>query len=57
MTQPRLSSANPPLTTIHQSFEQSAAEAVRILNELIAGTSSGPQHVVMPTKLVRRESA
>jgi DNA-binding LacI/PurR family transcriptional regulator len=49
--------ANPPLTTIHQSFEQSAIEAVRILNELIAGTSSGPQHVVMPTSLVRRESA
>lgn len=49
--------AHPPLTTIHQSFEQSAAEAVRILNELIAGTSSGPQHVVMPTSLVLRESA
>lgn len=49
--------AKPPLTTIHQSFEQSAAEAVRILNELIAGTSAGPQHVVMPTRLVRRESA
>lgn len=49
--------AKPPLTTIHQSFEQSAAEAVRILNELIAGTSTGPQHVVMPTSLVRRESA
>lgn len=49
--------AQPPLTTIHQSFEQSAAEAVRILNELIAGTSSGPQHVVLPTRLVRRKSA
>lgn len=49
--------ADPPLTTIHQSFERSAAEAVRILNELIAGTSTGPQHVVMPTRLVRRESA
>jgi DNA-binding LacI/PurR family transcriptional regulator len=49
--------ANPPLTTIHQSFEESAAQAVRMLNEQIAGTSSGPQHVVMPTRLVRRESA
>ena len=49
--------AEPPLTTIHQPFEESAAEAVRILNELIAGVSSGPQHVLMPTRLVRRGSA
>jgi DNA-binding LacI/PurR family transcriptional regulator len=49
--------AEPPLTTIHQPFEQSAAEAVRILNELIAGVSTGPQHVLMPTRLVRRGSA
>jgi DNA-binding LacI/PurR family transcriptional regulator len=49
--------ADPPLTTIHQSFERSAAEAVRILNELIAGSGPSPQHVVLPTKLVRRESA
>lgn len=48
--------ADPPLTTIHQPFEQSAAEAVRILNELIAGLRS-PQHVLMPTRLVRRSSA
>jgi DNA-binding LacI/PurR family transcriptional regulator len=49
--------ADPPLTTIHQSFEQAGAEAVRILNELIAGSVSGPRHVLMPTRLVRRESA
>jgi len=49
--------ADPPLTTIHQSFEQSAAEAVRILSELIAAPGSGSQHVVMPTSLVRRKSA
>jgi len=49
--------ADPPLTTIRQPFEQSAAEAVRILNELIAGPGSGPQHVMMPTTLVRRSSA
>jgi len=50
-------SADPPLTTIHQPFEQSAAEAVRVLNELIAGLHTEPQHVLMPTKLVCRESA
>jgi len=49
--------ADPPLTTIHQSFEQSAADAVRILSELIAAPGSRSQHVVMPTRLVRRNSA
>lgn len=49
--------ADPPLTTIHQSFETSAAQAVRILNDLIAEPRSGPQHVLMPTRLVRRQSA
>jgi DNA-binding LacI/PurR family transcriptional regulator len=49
--------AETPLTTIHQSFEQSAVEAVRILNELIAAPDSGPKHVLMPTRLVRRRSA
>jgi DNA-binding LacI/PurR family transcriptional regulator len=48
--------ADPPLTTIHQPFEQSGIEAVRILNELIVG-HPGPQHVLMPTSLVRRGSA
>lgn len=49
--------ADPPLTTMHQPFEQSAAESVRILNELIAGLHAEPQHLLMPTRLVRRESA
>ena len=49
--------ADPPLTTMRQSFEQSAAEAVRILSELIAAPGSSSQHVVMPTTLVRRDSA
>jgi DNA-binding LacI/PurR family transcriptional regulator len=49
--------ADPPLTTVHQSFEESAAESVRILNELIAGPGFGPQHVLMPFRLVRRSSA
>jgi DNA-binding LacI/PurR family transcriptional regulator len=49
--------ADPPLTTIHQSFEQSAIEAVRILNELIAGVHAEPQHVLLPYWLVRRASA
>jgi len=49
--------ADPPLTTIHLPFEQTAAESVRILNELIEEPGSGPRQVVMPTRLVRRSSA
>jgi DNA-binding LacI/PurR family transcriptional regulator len=49
--------ADPPLTTIRQPFEESAAESVRILNELIAGLHQGPLQVMMPTRLVRRGSA
>jgi DNA-binding LacI/PurR family transcriptional regulator len=49
--------ADPPLTTVHQSFEDSAREAVRILNDLITGARADPQHVLMPTSLIRRRSA
>ena len=48
--------ADPPLTTIHQSFE-AATEAVRMLNDLIAAPRSGPRRILMPTRLVRRGSA
>jgi DNA-binding LacI/PurR family transcriptional regulator len=48
--------ADPPLTTVHLPFEQSATEAVRILSELIA-ESRPPQHVVLQTRMVRRDSA
>jgi DNA-binding LacI/PurR family transcriptional regulator len=49
--------AEPPLTTVHQPFERVAAEAVRIVNELIASDDREPAHMVLPTKLVRRRSA
>jgi DNA-binding LacI/PurR family transcriptional regulator len=42
---------------VHQPFERAAAEAVRVLNDLISGAATEPQHVVLPTKLVRRRSA
>jgi DNA-binding LacI/PurR family transcriptional regulator len=51
------SMADPPLTTVHQPFERSAIEALAILDELIAGRSAGPRHVMVPTRLVRRRSA
>jgi len=49
--------AEPPLTTVHQPFERAALEGVRILNELIAGGTQRPQHLLVPTRLVRRRSA
>jgi DNA-binding LacI/PurR family transcriptional regulator len=49
--------ADPPLTTVHQPLERSAVESVRVLNELISGATSVPQHVVLATRLVRRRSA
>jgi DNA-binding LacI/PurR family transcriptional regulator len=49
--------AEPALTTMHQPFEQSGAEAVRILHDLIVGAATEPQHVLVPTRLIRRGSA
>jgi DNA-binding LacI/PurR family transcriptional regulator len=48
--------ADPPLTTVHLPFEQSATEAVRILSELIA-ESRPPQHVILQTRMIQRDSA
>jgi DNA-binding LacI/PurR family transcriptional regulator len=49
--------ADPPLTTMHIPFEESAIAAVHILEDLIEDRSSTPRQVVMPTTLVRRMSA
>jgi DNA-binding LacI/PurR family transcriptional regulator len=49
--------ADPPLTTIRNPFHESALEAVRILDDLMEGRSSGPQHVLLATGFVRRSSA
>ena len=49
--------ADPPLTTMRQPCADIALEALRILDDLIEGRSSGPEHVVLPTEFVRRHSA
>ena len=49
--------AEPQLTTMHNPFEETALEALRILDELMEGHSGGCQHAVLPTSLVRRGSA
>lgn len=48
--------AEPPLTTVGNPLEESAIEAVHILDDLMSGRS-GPRQVILPTALVLRESA
>ncbi len=48
--------AEPPLTTVRQPFERLATEVVRVVTELAAGAEQ-PQHVLLPTRLIRRRSA
>jgi DNA-binding LacI/PurR family transcriptional regulator len=48
--------AEPPLTTMRNPFEESAVEAVSILDDMMSGRS-GPRQVVLPTFLVPRGSA
>jgi DNA-binding LacI/PurR family transcriptional regulator len=46
---------DPPLTTVHQSFEGLAQEMVQLLTRLIRGAE--PSAVQLPTRLVVRKSA
>jgi DNA-binding LacI/PurR family transcriptional regulator len=46
---------DPPLTTVHQSFEQLGQEMVQLLLRVIDGAA--PQAVQLPTHLMIRESA
>lgn len=49
--------AEPALTTVHQPFEKVAAEAVRIVNDLIVEERPGLKHLLLHHNLVRRRSA
>jgi DNA-binding LacI/PurR family transcriptional regulator len=50
----------PPLTTVHQDVEGKGRAAAALLKQLIDNKAGGhdaePQHVVLPTHLVVRES-
>ncbi len=48
--------SKPPLTTIHQPIRQKGARAAEILLNLIEGEITAPQQVILPTKLVVRQS-
>ena len=47
---------NPPLTTVRISIEEMGATEVRMLLGLLDGSWTGPTHVVLPNKLMIRES-
>jgi DNA-binding LacI/PurR family transcriptional regulator len=47
----------PALTTMRNPIEQNALEALRILDDQIAGRVQQPVHVVLSSELVERSSA
>ncbi len=47
----------PALTTMRNPIEQNALEALRILDDQIAGRVPHPVHVVLSSELVERSSA
>ena len=53
---PESALTDPPLTTIDQSIQTMGEEAVRLLLDLLNGVTDRPQQVVLPTKLVERQS-
>lgn len=47
---------DPPLTSVRQPTAEMGRNMARILLDAIAGRSTAPQHLVLPTELVRRQS-
>jgi len=48
--------SKPELTTIHQPIEEKGARAAALLLDLIEGVVASPQHILLPTHLVVRQS-
>jgi LacI family transcriptional regulator len=53
---PESALTDPPLTTIDQSIQTMGEEAVRLLVDLLNGVADRPREIVLPTKLVERQS-
>lgn len=47
---------DPPLTTVRQPIRAKGETAARLLVDLINGKLSAPQHVILPTELIVRQS-
>jgi DNA-binding LacI/PurR family transcriptional regulator len=48
--------AEPPLTTMRQPVQEKGARAAQQLIDLIEGVVDTPQHILLPTELVIRET-
>jgi LacI family transcriptional regulator len=46
----------PEITTMHQPIQEKGAKAAALLLDLIEGVVDQPQHILLPTQLVIRES-
>ena len=47
---------NPPLTSVHHPVEEKGARAAEVLVQLIEAEDPVPQHIVLPTELIIRQS-
>jgi LacI family transcriptional regulator len=53
---PTAMDVKPELTTVHQPIEEKGARATTLLLDLIEGRVESPQHILLPTHLVVRQS-
>jgi LacI family transcriptional regulator len=53
---PYASQMNPPLTTVRHPIQHKGAQAADVLLDLIEGIVDSPQHVLLPTELVIRNT-
>jgi LacI family transcriptional regulator len=53
---PTAARSKPPLTTVHQPIRERGAAAAQLLLEQIEGQEQTPKHLVLPTRLVVRQS-
>lgn len=53
---PGVQDLRPQLTTVHQPIHERGARATALLFDIIEGRVDGPQHILLPTQLVIRQS-
>jgi LacI family transcriptional regulator len=53
---PVVQDLEPQLTTVHQPIHERGARAAALLFDIIEGRVDGPQHILLPTHLVIRQS-